>query len=414
MLRLGVILLLAMPACLFAKESKIETNILLDARYTISKGEPSWFDNWLSKGRYGGELDGDTINKFRLSEASVLTKFEINWDLKGFVHLKNDPEQNEFLDVVEAWVRYKPAPQSVVGYEVKAGFMFPHISRENIGVAWTSPYTISPSAINSWVGEEIRVLGVEAKAVYRGDNNQIALTGAIFGFNDPAGTLLAYRGWGIGDAKVGIQGELPLAKLPSIGPDSTFVKQPFWVKPVREIDERAGYYVALDWTLYDFIQFGGLFYDNRGDPEVTEGGQYAWKTKFLNLYVELTLANDLKVIAQHMQGSSKMGFKAFGGGRQVDVDFSAGFLLVSKRLGRFRGSLRYDWFKVDDNTHVPVDNNNEDGDAFTIAFSTAVRKNDTIIFEYLNIDSDRPAREDIGFDARQKNKTIQLSYRLQI
>jgi len=157
----------------------------------------------------------------------------------------------------------------------------------------TSSYAISPSAINSWVGEEIRVLGVEAKAIYRGDINTIALTGAVFGFNDPAGTLLAYRGWGIGDAKVGIQGELPLARLLSIGPNSTFVKQPFWVRPVREINERSGYYLAVDWELYDFIQFGGLYYDNRGDPEAIEAGQYARRTKFLNLYAELDLSNEL-------------------------------------------------------------------------------------------------------------------------
>jgi len=413
-IKISFVLFLCFPAFLFANDSKFDTEIYLDARYTISKGEPSWVDNWLGKGRYGGELDGGRINKFRFSEIAVLTKFDINWDLKGFVYLKNDPEQGEPVDLVEAYVRYKPAPSSVIAYEIKAGLMFPHISRENIGVAWASPYTISPSAINSWVGEEIRVLGIEMKAKYQGDINDITLSAAIFGFNDPAGTLLAYRGWGIGDAKVGIQGELPLARLPSIGPNSTFLKQPNWVRPIREIDERAGYYLALDWTLYDFAQFGGLYYDNRGDPKAIEAGQYAWRTKFFNLYAELTLGLEIKVIAQYMQGSTKMGEEIFGGGRQVDVDYDAGFLLLSKQMGKFRASIRYDWFKVDDNTHILIDNNNEDGDALTLAFLMMVRGNASIIIEYLNIKSDRPAREDIGFESYQKNKTIQLAYRMRI
>ncbi|MBL4682593.1 MAG: hypothetical protein JKY88_17985 [Pseudomonadales bacterium] len=109
-----------------------------------------------------------------------------------------------------------------------------------------------------------------------------------------------------------------------------------------------------------------------------------------------------------------MGLKVFGGGRQVDVGYDAGFLLLSKKMGKFRGSLRYDWFKVVDNSHVLIHYNNEDGDALTLVLSMMIRKNDSIIIEYLNIKSDRPAREDTGFNARQKNKTFQLNYRMRI
>ena len=155
--------LLCFPGLTIAEQGKFKTEVYLDARYTISKGEPSWLDNWLGKARYGGELDGSTINKFALAEVSVLSTIDISWDWQAFIHLKNDPEQLDNVDLVEAFVKYQPIPNSNIKYAFKAGLFFPHISRENVAVAWTSPYTITPSAINSWVGEEIRVAGLKQK-----------------------------------------------------------------------------------------------------------------------------------------------------------------------------------------------------------------------------------------------------------
>lgn len=407
----GVLLLL--PPLAGATEFSAE--LYLDARYAIASGEPSWLDQGLGKGRYGGGRSGGSRSNFDLAEVAFIGHWQPTWDLKGFLHLKHDPEQNNSPDVVEAYFSYQAVPRSAFSYRLKAGLFFPEISRENTAVAWTSPYTISSSAINTWVGEEIRTTGLELKVTHRSDYGELSLTGSAFAFNDPAGTLLAFRGWSIGDVKVGARGDLPLAQLPAIGPQSSFVPQVFEVKPVREVDEKLGYYAAIDWRDRRALQVGALYYDNRADPEDLEASQYGWGTRFVNFYVELDLGDDITAISQYMRGTTNMGGRvANGNRRQIDVDYAAGFVLASKKMGRYRASARFDWFEVVDNSNVAIDNNNEEGEAYTLAISMKVRKQDLIMMEFLYIDSERAARRSIGYGAQQDNKLFQLSYRFRL
>jgi len=395
-----------------AADSALSLDLYTDTRLTFASGEPTWFRDWLGKGRYGGKFNGDTDTKLRLSEASLVAKYDISWDLQAFAHVKYDPEQDKPADLVEAYLEYKPIPTSSIRYSFKGGLFFPHISRENIGIAWTSPFTITPSAINSWVGEEIRVLGLEAKAEYRHENHRIAFTAGIFGFNDPAGTLLAFRGWGLGDAKVGAFSQLPLPHIPSIGPDSNFLPgQPFWVHPIREVDNKPGYYLAVDWVYNRNLKAGAFYYDNRGDPEVLKSQQYGWDTRFWNMYVEGEPLKGLKLIAQYMIGRTEMGNVTNNGLRYVDVDFDAGFILATKTFDEYRLSARAEWFGTDDNSFVTLDNNTENGHAFTVAASRKFGKKSSVIIEYLHINSDRPARVGLGFAEHQTNDLLQISFR---
>ena len=64
---------------------------------------------------------------------------------------------------------------------------------------------MTPSAINSWIGEELRTIGSEA--IFRYDTNgfgTVSLTGAVTCCNDPAGILMAQRGWAMDDRPAGI------------------------------------------------------------------------------------------------------------------------------------------------------------------------------------------------------------------
>ena len=256
-------------------------------------------------------------------------------------------------------------------------------------------------------------MAAEGKATYRMGQHRLSLTAALFGFNDPAGTLLAFRGWALNDYKVGAFSQLPLADLPSIGAGSDFLdRQPLWVHPVDELDNRPGYYVALDWDFAKRYKAGLFYYDNRGDPELLKRQQYAWATHFWNAYVEVEPVKDLTLISQYMAGNTKMGrFKA-PNMRAVDVDFDAFFVLASQAFGRNRLSVRYDWFETDDNSFVVEDNNNEYGHAWTMAVSREFRTHDQLILEWLHVDSWRPARKTIGYAADQAQSLVQLSYRL--
>lgn len=390
---------------------KVDVELFTDLRLSLADGEPTWLDNWLGKGRFGGNLAGSTQTDVEIAEIAALFDVEFNWEWSAFVHAKFDEIQDGPIDIVEAYLKYNPTPKSRVRYSFRAGLFFPHISRENVGVAWSSPYTITPSAINSWVGEEIRTLGLEAKASIRGETSQLDLTAAIFGFNDPAGTLLAFRGWALNDVKGGAFSQLPLAPLPQIGPNGTFVAQPLWVEPVAEIDDKPGFYGAIDWTYDRNWKLGVFYYDNRGDPDVVRDQQYGWDTRFWNFYAEADVLPGIHMITQYMWGNTKMGEIRPTGTRYVDVDFESAFVLATHRFGSQRVSGRFDWFQTEDFAFIQRDNNNEAGIALTGAYSVELGSQDTLIAEYVYIDSKRTARRDIGFDPEQTQSIFQIAYR---
>lgn len=413
-LLLGTALSCAAPA--HAQQSGIEAEIDLfaDLRLGIADGEPSWLDNnWLGKGRFGGELNGDTDTDLAIAEIALLADIDFSWEWSAFVHAKYDEVQDNDLDLVEAYVTYSPAPTSRTRYSFRAGLFFPHISRENVGIAWTSPYTITPSAVNSWIGEEIRALGLEGKVSFRGQAHQLDVTAAIFGYNDAAGTLLAFRGWALGDVKAGAFTRLPLPRLPQIGlGNELFVQQPRWVEPVAEIDERPGFYGALDYTYNRNWKAGAFYYDNRADASAIESLQYGWDTRFWNFYVEGDAFAGIHLIAQYMTGNTKMGSVVPATGtRYLDVDFDAGFVLATRKFGDQRLSARWDWFDTTDLAFVQRDNNNEAGAAFTAAYAFDFSKRGTVMAEYLYIDSKRPARQRVGFAPNQTQSIFQLALR---
>lgn len=395
-----------------ASDFKIDFELFTDFRAGLANGEQSWLDQKFGKNRFGGNENAGFKLGASVAQVALLTNVEFNWEWSAFVHAKYDDAQGGPIDFVEAYVKYDPVPTSSTRYSFRAGLFFPHISRENVGAAWSSPYTISTSAANSWVGEEIRALGAEAKVSFRGETNTLDITGGLFGYNDAAGTLLAYRGWSFNDIVAGAFTQFPLADLPQIGPNGTFVQQPLFVEPVAELDERVGYYGAIDWSYNRNWQIGAFYYDNRADPKIFVRQQYGWHTRFWNFYAEGDAIGDVHIIAQYMFGNTEMGrIVESTGTHYVDMDFSTAFLLASKTFGNQRISARFDVFDTEDLSFVEVDNNNEAGAAVTIAHSSSLSNNDTIIFEYQYIDSKRVARRDIGFDQDQTQSIFQIAYR---
>src|SRR6185295_10665879 len=145
------------------------------------------------------------------------------------------------VDLVEAYFKYRPVSTTPLRWSFKAGAFFPPISLENDGIGWTTPWTLTPSAINSWVGEELRTIGGETTAEWRGQGYEIEATAALFGVNDPAGTLIAEHGWTFGDRPIGLfdRSRLPNATL------RPGMRAPIYTMPMQEIDGRVGWYTGL-------------------------------------------------------------------------------------------------------------------------------------------------------------------------
>lgn len=383
---------------------------LVDVRAVRGSGQSTWLDRGLGKTRYGTSQSGDR-SSFQFSEASLVAHAQLNWELAAMAHIKFDPEQKNKIDLVEAFLTYTPSSTSAWRWRGKMGMFFPPISLEHSDVAWTSPYSLTPSAINTWVGEEIKTTGLELTLERRMEGHTLSLTGAAFMLNDPTGTLLAWRGWALHDIKATALGRFALPDIHSISSTGAFDKQKPWIEPHHEIDNRVGYYISGNWDMEDSFTLSALYYDNRGNPLGFDGDQYSWGTTFLNVGLTSVLPGDIEFLAQYMKGNTIMGPKV-GAHYVADVNFSSYYILLSKMVGEQRLSLRYDSFKTDDLSFIIEDNNNETGHAWMASMGREFDGGHRVMLEVQYVDSNRASRADLAIPLRAKESQLQLSYRL--
>ncbi|HXR95218.1 MAG TPA: hypothetical protein VN718_05025 [Rhizomicrobium sp.] len=329
-----------------------------DFRALTSPSETAWLNGGLSKFRYGNN-DGN----FRFAEAVAQGDLRLGDDFSVVALARAEPEQRIGLDLLEGYVSWHPAAIGAWSWSVKTGAFFPTISLENDDLGWTSPYTLTPSAINSWIGEELRTIGSEGIVRYdSGGFGSFSFTGAITCCNDPAGVLIADRGWAMDDRPSGLFSDLRLpeatVKLFHLGDDRT----PMFV----EIDGTPGWYAGLGWQMAGIGKLTVVRYDNEGDPYRRSGAYSAWDTRFWS-YGARTSWNDLVLIAQGLQGQTVIG-TSFGSSYTF---FQSAFLLASYDLEGigledWRASMRGDVFQT---RHSGSSLTNEDGRAGTLALS---------------------------------------------
>jgi hypothetical protein len=411
-------IVLAAVAPLFGQDEedsfpKLKLGAVLDGRLISAGDQDSWLDSGFGKNRYGGE-DGDRDTVVRLSQAAVLASASFSESFSTRIHLNIDAEPERGLDrnridVIEALAAYRSFLSSSARIRIRGGIFFPPVSLENTGPAWTSPYTITTSAINSWIGEEVRATGGEAAFTFSGNSNEFTVVGAIFGMNDPSGTLLAWRGWSLHDRQSGYSDRLPLPPIQAISPDGLFPRQPRFVEPFREVDGRPGYYAGAQWTRTG-LDISFLGYDNRGNPEEFDGTQYGWDTNFLNFGAHARLPGQIEILGQYLTGDSRMGFY-----NMVYIGFSSGYVLGTVLFGNQRFTIRYDRFKVKDQDRFrEADDNREDGDAWTADYILETGEKHRLAFELLRISGDRPAAVDLNLPRETTEYIFQISFRIRI
>ena len=382
---------------------------VIDARLVLTDDTISWENRGLGKTRWGGGTDGDSRVLGKLGEASLIFLPKLTWDLSGVVHVNVDSQQHQPVDIVEAFLRYKPVPKSEYRYEARLGVFFPPISLENDAIAWTSPYTITSSAINSWVGEELKTIGGEFTVGREFDDMETSVTFAGYVANDPAGSLLAWRGWALHDRESGVFEQLPLPTIPSLETGS-MARQAPWVEPFHQLDDRVGEYAAVTVDHYELGKISVLYYDNQAFDRAFDLKQYAWDTYFISAGYETILPGDIEFISQLMVGNTSMGTRPVIGSK-VDNDYWAVNGLVSKRFGRHRVSFRYDHFEIADDDLIADDPNNESGNAWTAAYVLRPFDRQRLTLEVLHVQSIRPARVGLGVPAHTNETVLQASYR---
>ena len=170
-----------------------------DARVIAEPRMKDWLHGGLGKFRYGGDT-GDM-------QFEGVGQGDLKFDdaFSAIAVIRADQEQVGGLDALEAYLSWHPASDGALGWSVKAGAFFPTISLENDDLGWTSPYTLTSSAINSWIGEELRTIGGEGTLRYRTESiGTVSLIASLNCCNDPAGILMADRGWAMDDRPTGL------------------------------------------------------------------------------------------------------------------------------------------------------------------------------------------------------------------
>jgi len=387
-----------------------------DVRAVAVDGEPSWVDGGFGKLRYGGgTAAGETATRVRpeFGEAGVVLRPQLGWALSGTVVALAQGNGGNAPDagLSEAFLTFKPLRQSRLRISARAGLMWPPISMEHSGPEWAVSDLVTPSAIGSWIGEEVKVLGVELTGKHKLGDHDLALTAAVFDGNDTAGTLLAFRGWALHDRKA-----LAFRKAP-LPPLNGFIRyvQPQYTHPLLDADpgllKRPGFYAKLGWSTPWSVQLEAAHYDNNGDPlAVTPTLEWGWRTRFTTLGLFAALGENTEVRLQGLSGTTRMGVEE-AGGIWIDTRFRAGYAMATHRVGRASLSARVDLFGTRNHGSRLGTQDDEDGWAVTFGGKRALGPHLTALVEYLHVSSTRPARVRTLLDQTQTQNQLQLVLR---
>ncbi len=354
--------------------------LALDLRAVSSDGRKSFLDDGQGKLRFDEDHQGIQLGRLRaawnqpLGEVFSAHVEASTWD---------DDDKNP-IDLTEAYLEYRPYPRAGVRSRLRLGAFYPPMSLESRAVGWETPYTITPSAISSWIGEEIRTVGLEGQVDWLGTrlghSFDLQLTAAVFGWNDPAGTMLGAHGFAFHDRQTTLFGR--------VGAPQTYPE--FATKELfHEIDDRPGYYVGAQARYLDRAVLNLLHYDNRADPtiELPSIRDFAWLTKFDAAALRIETGNGWTALLQALDGSTYIA----PGGNWLDWDFNSQSALLAKRVGAHMLAVRYDAFEVLFEGD-PAEAGSEDGHAWALAYSFDRGKQWRFALEWLRVESEVAAR----------------------
>jgi hypothetical protein len=347
----------------------------------------------LEAGAKSGEVDS------AIGEARLALDWEpaVGWRL--FVHgvARRDAEALESgsgSGLLEAFVEYRRGWGEGHELALTAGQFFLPVSRENVGALWTSPYTLTLSALNSWVAEEVRPVGFDTSwRKTTASAHRVEAGATLFGGNDTSGTLIAWRGFAMHDRPTPTGRFVPLPAIAAL-PEQFPEQSPRGSRAFgSDLDGRPGGAGRLRWDAPGgraLVQASGFV--NRGDRDL-HGDEYAWDTDVRWLAAETDLPLGLRLIAEWASGETRMGFAPPGerSPARVDVDFDAAYALLTRRFGPLRASLRYDDFETRDRDATPGDDNRERARAWTVALLAEAGEHWRLGVELLELDADRPA-----------------------
>jgi hypothetical protein len=346
--------LLAVMACMTQGAWATNWDASLDLRLVGADAPKSYLDGGLGILRFGNDSDGLQLGRAR---------FAVSQDLGDLLTVKLDASAwgqhaRNPIDLTEAYLQVHPYPFGDWRARLKLGAFYAPLSLENRADGWESPYTLSSSAMDTWVAQELRTIGAELKlewlGTHAGHDFDVGAAVGVFGWNEAAGTALVDSGFTISDWQGSLFGRVGR---------SNGLTNP--INEYHQFDNRAGTYIGLDVHYLDRITLEGLHYDNHANSsahdEVTD--TYAWETRFDTVGLRAEDEEGWTAIVQWMAGDTYVDTEDFG---LNGWNFVTRYVLVSKRTGHHTLSARFDDFKVSGEQPFPI--GDQGGHAVTLAY----------------------------------------------
>ncbi|HEX8938034.1 MAG TPA: hypothetical protein VF776_07175 [Sphingomicrobium sp.] len=379
-----------------------------DMRLVAVDGERSWIDGGFGKLRSGS--NGKLRVRPELGNAALVWKPQFTWSLGAIVAGSVQGGDRTGAGLSQAYLTFRPMRSSWLVFSARAGLMWPPVSLEHEGYDWHVKDSITPSAINSWIGEEVRPVAAEGTVSATLGGHKLRATAALMAANDTSGTLLTFRGWALHDRTTLAFRRQP---LPPLDEDVADYQAPF-THPLLDIHSgfahRPGYYLKLAWQPPVPVRFELFHYDNRANPQdVNADSEWGWNTQFdeAGLVADLGAATELK--AQALQGRTRMGFRE-DTSRWVDNRFRSAFVLLTRPFGTVRLTGRIDVF---DTRNRGSEIGSEYNDKGWSAMLAAKRdwSHFSGLIELLHVSSRRDNRADAGLNPRQRQTQLQAEVR---
>jgi hypothetical protein len=330
----------------------------LDARLLTVNGPPPLIAGGLGTLRFGGDESGMRLGRARFAVTQSFGEMlSVHLDASSWGDHDKIP-----AGLTEAYVQLRPYPRAGFRLRVKAGAFYAPISLENRTSGWESPYTLSYSAIDSWLAEEVRTIGAEAQLDWLGSRTghdfDLGAVAGVFGWDDGAGAALAAGGFTLTDRQTVLWGRIGEPGVPPVNS----------AEPFREMDGNAGAYGGLEARYLDRVVLRFLRYDNNANPGAVDvvSRTVAWNTSFNSAGLRIDGGNGWTGIFQWLKGTTYISPQ----GIDERWPFRASYVLLSKRLGSHTLSARYDKFEVDDTSGADGSRGDgwQNGHAFTLAY----------------------------------------------
>ena len=183
-----------------------------DVLAIASNGTTSFLNNGLGALRFDSDHQGLQLDDLRVGfRGSTAEIVHVTVEAVSYGDRDSNP-----IDLTEAFVEVRPFPHGPWRSRLKIGAFYAPISLENRLTGWRSAYSLAPSAINTWVGEELRTFGAEYDLDWlgrqRGHDWDLSLVGSVYGWNESAGQLMSERGWAIHDRQSTLFGKYGTAE----------------------------------------------------------------------------------------------------------------------------------------------------------------------------------------------------------